>query len=339
MANRVGNFLESYDFFGKSLPGIVLFLGFISLHPGPLPVKIFLETGGGISLTAVFTLLISLVFVGLVMGQAVHGLSVNAEKIFYWAGHTAYNIYYEKIADLTEGYLKNNRTLMFLYKYTALRLIWRVSRSWWIRRYWGVHDVFKSHRRLFENTLAWHFDRETDRRQGDKENITYHGLNTAFNQTFSTEPYDSLGDFGIQTEEYDEFRQIYPLVASEVTEKGMNRASGFQARYSFCRGMWVVLSILLISYVTAFGMLPIHPGYSPVIQEFLTGDERLYLLIGLGGSILAFMDASGDYKRNYVEYLISEFYAQHGRSNREDNDEEKEENVYNYYYPPLRRNT
>jgi len=335
MANRVGNFLESYDFFGKSIPGIVLFMGAISMLPKSDVKPALAKPEGGVNLTAVFAVLLTLVFVGLVMGQAVHTLAVNVEKVLYWMGHTTYNFYYQYIADKIHSRFEDGKAPRKLVSLLRLDKFWAVTRWWWIRRYWGFHDIFKSHRRLFENSLGWHFDKKVKKRNGDKENILYHGFIEAFDQNFQLGPYTSLGDFGIQTEEYEEFRQIYPLVASKVTESDRNRASGFQARYSFCRGMWVVLSLVLIGYLLAFGYFPIKLEYEAIIQGYSKGIGSVPVLGVLSISILAFLDAAGDYKRYYIEYVISEFYAEYGQQE----DEQEDENVYNYYYPPHRRNT
>jgi|GEM_PF-6449391 len=323
MAPRAGGILKSYDFFGKSIPGIILISGVVSLLPTQT-LESMSVSSGDINFASLAILLATLVFIGFVMGEAAHTLAVNVEKTLYWGGHSLWNFYHKHAASKVELWLGNRREGLLGTIGQALRIgvFWRFCRPWCRRRYWGIHDVFKNHRRLFENTLKWHFAKNITRRRGDEENITYHGLIDAFNNTFTTEPYDGLVDFRLQAEQHRVYQQIYPMVASEVTEDEGSRAGVFQSRYSFCRGMWVVLLILAIAYAYVFYTNGVTLFHGQLLIEELDWRTRSYLLLILGISSLSFMDAAGNYKRYYVEYLISEFYAKHGRDHEDGRESE-----------------
>ncbi|KAB1184777.1 MULTISPECIES: hypothetical protein [Haloferax] len=81
MRARDGGFFDSYDFFGKAIPGVVWLFGIVLL----LPMSIFPDGE-----TTVFTIrnvaliLITGVAVGLVFGEGIHNVAVNIERSFGW---------------------------------------------------------------------------------------------------------------------------------------------------------------------------------------------------------------------------------------------------------------
>lgn len=291
MSNRVANVLDPYDFFGKSIPGIVLSVGIYSLSPG-LPVQ---PVDGESRLTfAVLTALaLVAVFTGLIVGQAVHTLADNAEKAVYVVGKFAYNSYWKRSDDGLLGDGPGSR--------------------WLARRYWGINDGLKSHRRLFQNRLGRYFDPQEDRRRSDRDDLALEEFRRCCQIALGVDVrrFDDSGTEDVESQTYGEFRQLYPVVTSTVDASAPTRAEGFQARYSFCRGMWVVLLGLAGAYTAVlFALVSLVPAalrYPPVLLDVLDPTHVGVLIGGLVVLSLVFFDASGDYKVNYIEYLINDF--------------------------------
>jgi hypothetical protein len=301
MAERVANVLESYDFFGKSIPGIVALIGLATLLPG-LPLEAFSDPNGTLNLTVLTALSLTLVFSGLVLGQAVHTIADNTEKVLYRIGNWTGNKYYVHSPLISEEWWENHKE--WKKRYLA-------AEPWLERRYWGIHDVFKSHRRLFENELGWNFDLSENKRGLDGTDITYNRFRECCETEFGIDiaRFDKKTSRGIELNGYVELRQLYPMVTATLSSKGSGRANGFQARYSFCRGMWVTFLLLLLAYLSVL-FSPFKPEtllYEPLILQTFSVSELGLLMWAMFLLSMAFMDASGDYKKHYVEYLISDF--------------------------------
>lgn len=304
MAERVANVLESYDFFGKSIPGIVALIGIATLLPG-LPLDTFSDPNGTVNFTVLTALALTLVFSGLVLGQAVHTLADNTEKVVYRIGNWLGDKYYIYGPIISEDCWENHK--WWYGKYSHVK-------PWLERRYWGIHDVFKSHRRLFENELGWYFDiseRMENKRGLDSRNIIYDRFRECCEAEFGIDVarFDRTASRSIQLNGYVEIRQLYPMVTATLSSKGSGRANGFQARYSFCRGMWVTFLLLLFAYLSVL-FSPFQPEvftYEPLILQIFSGSELGILMWAMLFLTIAFMDASGDYKKHYIEYLIADF--------------------------------
>jgi hypothetical protein len=320
MPDRLVGVLESYDFFGKSIPGILLLIGFFTFLP-----KIPLFPVGGetesINFATITTLALTLVFSGLVLGQAVHTVAVNIEKVFYRVGWWLLNRYYvHSPLVLSDEYRESHPRVDGIYKY---------CRPWLIRRYWGIHDTFKSHRRLFENELGWYFDLSVEKRKSDVPNVNYDTFRQHCKSEFDVDVarFDQTSDSRRLVGGYEQLRHLYPMVTSKTANATGGRASGFQARYSFCRGMWVVLLILLLGYL----WLQVLPAplsaldYKPVILDLFSSAELGVLMFGLVVAIIVFLDAAGDYKRHYIEYLIADFNSLTGTDNKKQKDKQEGE--------------
>lgn len=304
MAERVANVLESYDFFGKSIPGIVALIGIATLLPG-LPLDAFSDPNGTVNFTVLTALALTLVFSGLVLGQAVHTLADNTEKVIYRMGNWLGDKYYIHGPIISAEWWEEHGE--WEENYSEVK-------PWLERRYWGIHDVFKSHRRLFENELGWHFDlseRMENRRGLDGSNILYDRFRKCCEAEFGIDVarFDRTASKSIQLNGYVEIRQLYPMVTATLSSKGSGRANGFQARYSFCRGMWVTSLLLLFGYLLVL-FSPFSPEvlmYEPLILQVLSKSELGILMWAMLFLSIAFMDASGDYKKHYIEYLIADF--------------------------------
>ncbi|MUV49290.1 hypothetical protein [Haloarcula sp. CBA1122] len=301
MSERVANVLESYDFFGKSIPGIVALIGIATILPG-LPLGAFSDPNGTLNLTVLTALALTLVFSGLVFGQAVHTIADNTEKALYRIGKWAADEYYVRGPIISEDWWE---------KHGKCEEYYSKMQPWLERRYWGIHDVFKSHRRLFENELGWNFDISVEKRGLDGTNISYDRFRECCESEFDVDiaRFDKKASRGIELNGYVELRQLYPMVTATLSSKGSGRANGFQARYSFCRGMWVTLLLLFMTYLLVL-FSPVSPSflmYEPLVLQTLTKSELGLLMWAMFFLVLAFMDASGDYKKHYIEYLISDF--------------------------------
>lgn len=301
MAGRVANVLESYDFFGKSIPGIVALIGIATLLPG-LPLNTLGSPSRTLNLAVLTALALTLVFSGLVLGQAVHTIADNTEKVLYRIGNWTGNKYYVIGPIVTED--RWDRHEKWAKWYSTVK-------PWLERRYWGIHDVFKSHRRLFENEIGWYFDLSEDKRGLGDTNIAYDRFRECCEEEFEIDiaRFDKSTSRGIELNGYVEVRQLYPMVTAKLSREGVGRANGFQARYSFCRGMWVTLLLLLLIYTMVLFPLvePMALSYEPLVLRIFSESELGILMWSMFLLSLAFMDASGDYKKHYIEYLVTDF--------------------------------
>lgn len=256
------------------------------------------------------------VFLGLVAGQAIHTVADNIEKSLYWVGRRIMNVYYTRSAERPDakGGTDDQSTL----------------ERWLTRRYWGIHDVLKSHRRLFQNRLEWYFYTSSNKRNSEVHDVVNARFQDACREMFSIDvarPEASQPHkFSPTGKEF--YDQLYPLVVSAVESGDNSRALTFQSRYSFCRGMWVSLLLLAVLYL---GLIPFGArleaviGGSPLLLQVLDTDQIVVTTGIILGFMFVFMDASGTYKKHYVEYLIAEFYLLSERKPNEEAETETEE--------------
>lgn len=319
MPNRLAGVLESYDFFGKSIPGIILLLGLVTLLP-EIPLIPGTQGGETLRFEVLVTLALALVFSGLVLGQGVHSVAVNIEKFLYRIGHWILNRYYVKAPlvfseDQREQFPRIDGVINYI-------------TPWLARRYWGINDIFKSHRRLFENEIGWHFDPSETKRKSDVSNVNYQTFRQSCIDEYDIDIalFENTTDKRLLVGSYEELRHLYPMITSRISG-GPGRASGFQARYSFCRGMWVVLLIIFLGYVDALYIpfLLDFLGYEPAIFDLLSRHRIEQVTWALWIPIVVFMDAAGDYKRHYIEYLVADFNAMVVDRNKQQRDKQSPE--------------
>ena len=112
-------------------------------------------------------------------------------------------------------------------------------------------------------------------------------------------------EFGVSDQ--SDIDQAYSVVVSILADSDFNRAFRFQARYSFCRSMWVVLFILVTVYTVT--LVPQFGFVSGLYISQISPTARVILIsiMLLLATIFAF--ASGSYKRNYINYLVAGIYA------------------------------
>lgn len=176
------------------------------------------------------------------------------------------------------------------------------------RVFWTAYDVFRSHRLLFARSIAWNFENEDviiSPWEKGEQGILYDRFDKICRDVF---------DMRITRESENEILRLYPLISSVLSSKQTYLSQRYQAIYSFCRGMWVVLLITLISYLLLFANVFIGDG-SPLYQAKIvaTVPSQLYghSLILTGTLVVLFMYATAKYKRNYVEYFIADFCTIH----------------------------
>lgn len=119
--------------------------------------------------------------------------------------------------------------------------------------------------------------------------------------------------------ESDDARHIYPVVISSLSNAGFDRAFRYQARYSFCRSMWVVLTLLSVMYILITISIPDYlmiealRNYSyisnPKPGKGLTDHEIRFVSASLYIISIGFASAAGAYKKYYIEYIMSELYV------------------------------
>ncbi|ELZ96089.1 hypothetical protein C440_05350 [Haloferax mucosum ATCC BAA-1512] len=82
MNNNLLQVFSSHDLFGKSVPSAVLLLGALSFLPMDLLSLGVLDDG--LSLLNIAALVLILLLVGLTLGQGIHTIADNFEKMFLW---------------------------------------------------------------------------------------------------------------------------------------------------------------------------------------------------------------------------------------------------------------
>ncbi|WP_247729576.1 hypothetical protein [Halovivax limisalsi] len=337
-------FLGSYDLFGKSVPGAIFLIGFYSLFPRD---QIVIPQSGG-RFVDIISLLVVLLLLGLMIGQGVHTLADNFEKVFLklgiWLTRISRTLYVEG-ARLMNWYRRSakkywnggKRIILILFMvsffpltfivllnlllkfimdlllaamicifperwfdiYDTIRLGWGI---WWKNRYWGLYDSLIGHRYLFGKSIEWNYAGDNPERWEEKE---------------KEELYDRFILAYLNAYDVDMRRKVpyenanrYPLITARLTHRGDAQYRHFQSLYSFCRSMWVVFLLLglahLAMYLALFQFGTISLNSLPLSFYALSGYE-LYLPLILLATSAMFLDASGTYKRHYIEYMIAEF--------------------------------
>lgn len=81
MPSRFTTLFDTYDFFGKAIPGIVMLLGLFSLLPADSPLLIRPEEA---NIKNIAIVILAGAAVGLIFGEGIHNLSINIESAFGW---------------------------------------------------------------------------------------------------------------------------------------------------------------------------------------------------------------------------------------------------------------
>lgn len=309
MDSAIIKYIGSYDFLGKSIPGAVLSIGIYLL----LPPQSELLVDSPFAAIEIVSGLVILLIVGLMIGQGVHTLADNFEKSFLWIGiRLSHSYEYLKVFISNLGYnpfLKYNSIISkedFSSKRESILYDWIKSTDKWIRkRYWGGYDALIGHRYLFGKSIEWNYAkyddyRERNRRWSEREKgVLYDRFIFAYLNIYKED---------IRFEEPDEIATKYPLITTRLSNYDQLQHRNFQAIYSFCRSMWVVFLLLATSSTLVILNLFLFGGTYEPIGLLLVPDWISYWIpVILTAVSLLFLDASGTYKRHFIEYMIAEF--------------------------------
>lgn len=141
-------------------------------------------------------------------------------------------------------------------------------------------------------------------------------VNERFREACSVLLSNELVNYGGEEMTADDWKEIYPVVQSQIYASEAGRSRTFQSIYAFCRSMFTLSSLLSIAYLI---YAVFRAGYFPSWIISLLGLETdplqgsliaIYLwwtlpLSAIG--VITFGYAAISYKSYFVQYLISDF--------------------------------
>ena len=293
----MGSTLGSYDLFAKTVPGILFFIGFVSLFPS-IPEISIQEPGFGFVTIMIIVTVVS----GFIIGQALHAIAEAAESIAYrFTEFVSDRFKYvrsdywserEGISHSLEEFDEEETLIVQKYFRIILASLLKVpvrGYCWLLTR---VHEVVLPHRVWFRSRLKREF----------KKNEKPDGLY----EWFKWECRDHLQSMDLDL--VDQHEKIYRFVMSYLEFVNGGRAKKFQATSSFCRSTWITfLGFSLVYYVILLINVTPIMGYEPLIQAYLYEYGFKIPTSLLLGSML-FMYSSGKYKKHFTEYIVVDFY-------------------------------
>lgn len=308
MPSRVIGFFDTYDLFEKSIPGILLLVGVTTI----LPITDGITIPNNTTLPNVVTLSLVLLFMGFIVGEAVHTLAIVIEQILFTSGTFVLGWYRYIVRGLTNiwesinrqcsnnsiyrgiVYLKNllaglpilSHVILFYYKLKSSCYDWATV------RYWGIHDVFKNHRTLFVDSIYWNFQGGSGRWEKEEKGVPYN--------RFREDCEDQFG-VNIAKRPKEDVLPLYTIITSTVAKSDSSLSQRFQDLHSFCRSMWVILSLLFILYTIVL----VEGNHDHLPPSMFNNSEFVILSFLL--LISGYMIGAGRYKRHYIDYLIADF--------------------------------
>ena len=313
MPVRLLSLFGSYDFFAKSLPGMLLVVGlFPLLKANSVPIPDLSQ-----KIVVFVVILVVIWLIGTLLGEAVHSIAIHFEKIAAWGGKTARNIkdYFSNITgfklphptdfsstqkhSISEHQDPIEHDSFFLQKYQSLLSLligWYSGfYNWGTNRWNDIIYIAWGHRDIFETRLTTPASSSSFTQQ--------HLIDFVREEIDDSPPFNS--------------DEIYTVIVSRLSLSQCERAFRFQSRYGFCRSMGVVLLLigtaylLTITYPSAW-WIPSSFQYKPYLLDYF--DQNINSVVWTISSLFIatsflFFLASGDYKRRYIEYLLSEFYT------------------------------
>lgn len=307
MVNQFLQLFGSYDLFGKAVPGAALLLGVWSLLP--TSVLHMSPSFTGFDPINFLALLITLLLLGLMIGQGIHTFADSTEKAFRWA--LLRLVEARQLLEISDvivelDRLKPRKKEEEVIGISSFWYDWHIGSVEWLRnRFWGLFDSFSSHRYLFAKWFQWNYEEERNRSfdnrwQSGEKDVLMEPFCRSFKETFE-------GDIRLYKIEQSEM--VYPLITTYLSGNNSEQYRQFQAIYSFCRSMWVVLLGLTIIYsfviYQPLGELGVLSS-QPRIQQLPDTVETLTPMITFGMAMV-FLNAAGTYKRHFVEYVIASF--------------------------------
>lgn len=270
----------SLDFFGKSIPGVILSVLLVSLLPVTVPKQtIESRTAIGFTTSEIVLLLLGVIVFGFVVGQGLHTTAVLIERAAFAVGRSA-----------TRSGREGGRT-------DRSRLPARVrtglggAAKRWLSDRW-VKTAFEPHREMFEREVRETVDGADDNAMVD-----------AF--------VDACRDrYGNRFVEDDGVSYLYPLVLSDLNNWEDNRAGRFQSSYTFSRSVWVEFLTVSVVYAAISldpaGVVGIYSETPPVIAQVAPGNTAV-AAVALFVLAINFMYASSIYKNYFVQYVFADF--------------------------------
>lgn len=137
---------------------------------------------------------------------------------------------------------------------------------WVLGRLNVINTAVTSHRSLFAAYLDSRADAYVE--PIDPDDIAYGRFEAVVEPFLEVD----LEDF-VQQDIQSSYLDLYPFITSHLRANGFNRAKGFQARYSFCRSMWLTTSI----FATILLGLHLHVSGSPQLGD-LSRSEPAYIV-------------------------------------------------------------
>jgi hypothetical protein len=198
--------------------------------------------------------------------------------------------------------------------------------TWVTSRYGEVQDTLKSHRLLFARSLITNYSKSNNlkdvggrweyREKGHPYDCFKQCVKHEFGENISLPEGASL-----QFEE--ELQSLYPLIKSELSRDDRGMSDRFQTIYSFCRSMYVVCGVatavfLVVLYPSLFPRafsIPgvtacVEPLYSSPLTDAVPRPVRWVVPSVSSLAFGVFFYGTGNYKRYFVSYFITDFCQQ-----------------------------
>jgi hypothetical protein len=323
--------LSSYDVVSKSIPGVVVSAVAVSLYPDSTDV---LSIPIGNNLADYALILFASLLLALFIGEGVHIAGIFFEKTLLFLARSVHSIgvllmylylsikkwfqtlgisSIEFLLGLLAGFLSRVRDVILS---VYLVEIHQTVVDWLDRRYWGLHDTFKSHRLLFADSLIWNTAKSDiigNRWRPGEKDLPYDRFRRVLREGFEKNIQKPDAD-DLQFE--NDFQNLYTMVRAEIGAANTGQSARYQAVYAFCRSMYLVCLLTALTYAVVLGFRP------TVTAPFFTSTGIMYKTILLAslpsGShefipavsfvlAIVFMIGTGRYKRHFVDYTIAEF--------------------------------
>ncbi|WP_380680592.1 hypothetical protein [Salinigranum sp. GCM10025319] len=290
MPSRFVGLLGSYDVFGKAVPGLVVFLGFVSLLPNDSPL---LNLPGRLTIGNIAVIVLVSIIVGLVFGEGVHNIAINIERSFsklsswaeelnkalkniksdilLWWNNKEISIGSRTstrnpsdhkddsdetgVGDSTSG--DNQELAVPPEDLEGDRKFKGIYPLDVLRRFrkWGTERLEKFSISLIDHRELFrqHFLNQLSpyRNPEDRSQLPFRYFLQTLSDQYDLDPSD-----------YEHIDEMYTLITSRIDADVPTRAQGFQVRYSFCRSMWVVLGF----FTTIYSVLFIHRDFESIVE-------------------------------------------------------------------------
>lgn len=275
MPGRIESTFGLYNFFSKSIPGLVLLAGLLLVAPASWLDALPRDVGFKYVLSLAVAIL-----TGFVVGQVVHSLSSSTEKGYLSLRETATTAV-DQVSPLYARVPDWLRRLLRVVSYPVVRLVTVVDGQ--------LTSSFTKQRTVFERTMG-RFEAERD------SNVASRIL---------LDRCDEILNGGDELQ--GGYSDLYLVLVSHLESNG-GRAKEFQSLYSFTRSMWFVLFVLSGVYLLfGFGVFGVRA--TVLVAVFETGLSFVVAAILSFVSGAVFLQDAEKYKSLYAEYLLADFHT------------------------------